>query len=721
MVVRGEDADRPQGWAPEARASDVRRVSRRAAAPSSPGSGDDARSGDGRVVPCPMTGVPSSRSDTSEGSRHLLAAAREHKVAGEARERLGDRVVVTLDGDRCFAVREQRGRGERGGARPERARGRPRPRGDRERRRAGTRRRSAGRRPARRSRAPRPSTAPERATRDADRGGGSRARRGSRSGRRGSSSTSHAETVALAERLEQAGLAPVRRAHFLVVGAASEGEAEALAERLRAEAPRGRAGDRRGQPRRAVGRAAPLRDPGRARAAERAPARGGAPVQLLVYRFAPGEGFDGSSSARSSVSRSAARSACSTPLPRSTLTRASRRSAGRGDGIGSMLVPASTSASTPTRRRPRSARCGDNDGIPAAERELAASLTPGRRAGRRARRARLDAHAGRRASGGAAGCRSSAASSTRQPWRRSSPTSGAAGRRLTPAVFFALSSWVLALAALRDRHRRDVSPGSSRGRSLRHRSEALEHAALGASRARSSASSACCSPSGSRCRSGATRRAARRWSTTPTRSARRTSAPRRCPSRCGRGRSPRCAPTPTRASASRDVVPDSDAAERAAAAGGALQRDSVVARRRRAARGARRQRVAPLRRVAQRDDRPADHARGGAAQPGAGLRARAGDRRRRRRPRRSSRSTSRSSAAASGRSSSRRPSSPSACSSPSTSTADPRGHRGARRAADVAARRRWRCPRRPARLSGCVSPDPGDASHPAGWIVGGDQ
>jgi hypothetical protein len=50
---------------------------------------------------------------------------------------------------------------------------------------------------------------------------------------------SHPDTIALAERLEQAGLTPVRRAHFLVLGAASEGEAERLAERVRAEAPAG--------------------------------------------------------------------------------------------------------------------------------------------------------------------------------------------------------------------------------------------------------------------------------------------------------------------------------------------------------------------------------------------------------------------------------------------------------------------------------------------------
>jgi hypothetical protein len=47
------------------------------------------------------------------------------------------------------------------------------------------------------------------------------------------------ETVALAERLEAEGIPVVRRAAFLLVGAATEDDASALAERLRAEAPAG--------------------------------------------------------------------------------------------------------------------------------------------------------------------------------------------------------------------------------------------------------------------------------------------------------------------------------------------------------------------------------------------------------------------------------------------------------------------------------------------------
>jgi hypothetical protein len=49
----------------------------------------------------------------------------------------------------------------------------------------------------------------------------------------------HEETVELAERLEAEGTPVVRRWTFLLVGAANEDEAHALAERLEAEAPEG--------------------------------------------------------------------------------------------------------------------------------------------------------------------------------------------------------------------------------------------------------------------------------------------------------------------------------------------------------------------------------------------------------------------------------------------------------------------------------------------------
>ena len=50
---------------------------------------------------------------------------------------------------------------------------------------------------------------------------------------------SHAETVELAERLENEGIPVVRRYTFLLVGAATEDDAKALAERLKSEVPPG--------------------------------------------------------------------------------------------------------------------------------------------------------------------------------------------------------------------------------------------------------------------------------------------------------------------------------------------------------------------------------------------------------------------------------------------------------------------------------------------------
>ena len=50
---------------------------------------------------------------------------------------------------------------------------------------------------------------------------------------------SHAETVAFAERLEGERLPVVRRWTYLLIGAATEDDAHALAERVRAEAPQG--------------------------------------------------------------------------------------------------------------------------------------------------------------------------------------------------------------------------------------------------------------------------------------------------------------------------------------------------------------------------------------------------------------------------------------------------------------------------------------------------
>lgn len=49
----------------------------------------------------------------------------------------------------------------------------------------------------------------------------------------------HRETVKLADRLRDEGLPVIRRWHYLIVGASDEDNANALAERLRAEAPAG--------------------------------------------------------------------------------------------------------------------------------------------------------------------------------------------------------------------------------------------------------------------------------------------------------------------------------------------------------------------------------------------------------------------------------------------------------------------------------------------------
>ena len=51
--------------------------------------------------------------------------------------------------------------------------------------------------------------------------------------------SSHAETVLTAQRLESQGIPVVRRHRYLLVGAANEDEARALAERLRGETPGG--------------------------------------------------------------------------------------------------------------------------------------------------------------------------------------------------------------------------------------------------------------------------------------------------------------------------------------------------------------------------------------------------------------------------------------------------------------------------------------------------
>ena len=64
-------------------------------------------------------------------------------------------------------------------------------------------------------------------------------RRATRTTRCGCSCHSHRDTVKLAEQLEAEGLRCVRRWHYLLLGANDEDDANALAERLRREAPEG--------------------------------------------------------------------------------------------------------------------------------------------------------------------------------------------------------------------------------------------------------------------------------------------------------------------------------------------------------------------------------------------------------------------------------------------------------------------------------------------------
>jgi|SRR3954451_4900066 hypothetical protein len=171
------------------------------------------------------------------GPRRLLDAAREHTVAREARHRLGERVVVTLDRDVMFAytaTREQAEAAARELAELASAHGLqadatltrwhpveerwespdvPLPENAEE-------------------------VAAERANLDAAEEADS-AKWGHPEWEVRVELPKPGDAVALAERLEGEGLGVVRRAHHVLVGAASEDEAEALAGRLRGELPKG--------------------------------------------------------------------------------------------------------------------------------------------------------------------------------------------------------------------------------------------------------------------------------------------------------------------------------------------------------------------------------------------------------------------------------------------------------------------------------------------------
>jgi hypothetical protein len=169
------------------------------------------------------------------GLHRLLESIREHRVAREARHRLGERVVVSVDAGRLFGYAETRDQAEEAArvlsdlaaaqglkARATVARWHP---------------------VAEHWEAPDealPDTpeaeAAERAQRDAQQDDESRAA-GIPQWEVRVELASHEDTTALADRLQAEGLPVIRRSRFLIVGAADEDAAGALAQRLRAEAP----------------------------------------------------------------------------------------------------------------------------------------------------------------------------------------------------------------------------------------------------------------------------------------------------------------------------------------------------------------------------------------------------------------------------------------------------------------------------------------------------
>jgi hypothetical protein len=168
------------------------------------------------------------------GLHHLLDSVREHKMAREARERLGGRVMVTVDDDRLFAytdaepqaheaervLRElanDRGLEVRATVarwHPEEQRWEP-----------------VGK--------PLPTTAEEhdaeRAARDAQQEAEA-AERGYAEWEVRVELTDHDAAAALAARLEAEGMSVVRRSRYVVVASANQDEARALADRIRERA-----------------------------------------------------------------------------------------------------------------------------------------------------------------------------------------------------------------------------------------------------------------------------------------------------------------------------------------------------------------------------------------------------------------------------------------------------------------------------------------------------
>jgi len=169
------------------------------------------------------------------GPRRLLDAARERTVAREARQQLGERGVISLDRDRLFAYTATREQAEEAA----RALGEL----------AAAHGLTAGATVTRwhpveerweSPDVPLPATSEEAAaerarldkTEEAD-----SAAWGHPEWEVRVELGAHADSVALAERLEAEGHAVLRRSRYVLVGAASEDEASALAERLRGELP----------------------------------------------------------------------------------------------------------------------------------------------------------------------------------------------------------------------------------------------------------------------------------------------------------------------------------------------------------------------------------------------------------------------------------------------------------------------------------------------------
>jgi hypothetical protein len=168
------------------------------------------------------------------GLQHLFDAVREHRLAREARDRLGADTRISVDADRLFAYADSEAQARAAhdvmreladarGLRATAALSRWHPEAER------WEAADAGmpRTPAEHDE--------ERSMRDADEAAERRRRRPEWEVRVELAEPAAAE--ALADRLRADGLTVVRRSHYVVVATATEDEATALAEQLRTDAP----------------------------------------------------------------------------------------------------------------------------------------------------------------------------------------------------------------------------------------------------------------------------------------------------------------------------------------------------------------------------------------------------------------------------------------------------------------------------------------------------